>query len=399
MKTTLLATLGWFALASTSCSAPAERGATVGTTTSRTSSCSGDWTLVDSPNVGGQDNVLAAVAGSREGDVWTVGQFAPDSNPNITLTLALHFDGGAWSIVPTPNVGGHANALLAVSAQPGAAWAVGYDIGSQFLSETLIEAWDGQNWSIVAHPHPFDQENLYGVASTSQSDVWAVGSGRDGEGSFHTLALHFDGKKWSVVPTVDPGTEGNVLYGVVAVRPDDVWAVGQKIGEQGPDQSLIEHWDGSSWSEVPAAQDSVASTQLIAVAAACHDNIRAVGDTQDGVVSLRTFAQASDGEEFSQKNTANPSTGDNRLEGIAVVSEDQAWAVGNFLDPVTGGQDTLILSGGEHSPWRQVPSPNPSSDGDNQLASIAKVGRHDLWAVGGFDGPDAAQTLIVHRCQ
>src|SRR5215831_17270623 len=104
MKTKLLATLGWFAIASTACSAPAERGATLGTASARISSCSGDWTQVDSPNVGGQDNVLAAVSGSRSDDVWAVGQFAPDSNPNITLTLALHFDGAAWSIVATPNV-------------------------------------------------------------------------------------------------------------------------------------------------------------------------------------------------------------------------------------------------------------------------------------------------------
>ena len=49
--------------------------------------------------------------------------------------------------------------------------------------------------------------------------------------------------------------------------------------------------------------------------------------------------------------------------------------------------------------WARVPSPNPSADGDNQLAAVAEVGRHDLWAVGAFDGPDAAQTLILHRCR
>ena len=57
------------------------------------------------------------------------------------------------------------------------------------------------------------------------------------------------------------------------------------------------------------------------------------------------------------------------------------------------------MSGGERSVWNRVPSPSPGGDGDTELAAIAEVGRHDLWAVGRFDGPDAAQTLALHRCR
>jgi hypothetical protein len=386
-------------LLSSSCAPQANDGRSVTRAAAALDSCDGTWTLVDSPNVGGQDNALASVSGAAPDDVWAVGQVAPDANPNITLTLALHFDGTAWSVVDTPNIGKHANALLAVTAQPGAAWAVGYHIDTDFLADSLIEAWDGTSWKIAHHPHPFDTENLYGAASTSASDVWAVGSGRDGEGAFHTLALHFDGKKWSVVPTVDPGVNGNVLYGVVAVAPDDVWAVGQKIGDAPPDQSLIEHWDGSSWSEVPGAANPAASTQLLAVAAAAGGDIRGVGDAQDGIVSLRTFAEISEGRRFEVQGAANPSDGDNRLTGVTAPGDDETWAVGNFLDVDSGNQQTLIVTGGEGGTWLQVPTPNPSADGENQLSSIAQVGRHDLWAVGAFDGADAGQTLTLHRCR
>jgi hypothetical protein len=356
-----------------------------------------DWELVSSPNVGGQDNVLASVSGVASNDVWAVGQYAPDANPNITLALALHYDGTAWSIVNTPNVGSHANALLAVAAQPGAAWAVGYHIGAEFLARSLVEAWDGHAWQVVATPHPFETENLYGVAANSATDVWAVGSGRDGDGPYATLALHFDGHAWSVVPTVNPGATGNVLYGVVAVAEDDVWAVGQKIGHSGPDQSLVEHWDGCRWSEVHGKLHDVASTQLLAVAAA-KDDLRAVGDAQDGVHSLRTFAAASQSSPLGIVTTANPSDGDNRLSGIAAV-QDESWAVGAFLDKASGSQQTLILHGAGGAAWTQVPSPNPSASGDNLLAAVANVAGHDLWAVGAFDGDNAKQTLVLHRCQ
>src|SRR5690348_1147749 len=72
----------------------------------------GSFEQVDSPNISVRgDNTFAAVDGRKTNDVWAVGQYAPDSNVNITLTFAAHYDGRSWSYVPTPNVGKQANAL------------------------------------------------------------------------------------------------------------------------------------------------------------------------------------------------------------------------------------------------------------------------------------------------
>jgi hypothetical protein len=389
--------IGLVGLAAASCGSE-PRGEVAGAWGQPLATCNGDWAQVDSPNLGTQDNVLGAVSGSSANDVWAVGQYLPDDRPTILQTLALHFDGTAWTVVPTPNVGSRANALLAVTAQPGRAWAAGYQIDGEFLAKSLIETWDGTAWHIAPHPHPFETEDLYGIASSSPTDVWAVGSGRNDEGVFHTIALHFDGRAWSVVPTVDPGSHGNVLYGVIALGPADAWAVGQKIGDGDPDQALIEHWDGMRWSEAQTPRTRDHSSQLLAVTAAGRGDIRAVGDAQDGVHSLRTFAESSEHGFFSIQPTANPSTDDNRLAGVVAVSDDETWAVGNSRDAASGNEVTLILRGGEHGTWAQQPSPNPSADGSNQLGGVAKAGAHDLWAVGEFDGPDAAQTLILHRC-
>jgi hypothetical protein len=399
---TKLISLGLLALGAASCGvAPADPGTSATSqVTGAVGSCTGDWTVVESPNVGGQDNSLAAVSGSSPTDIWAVGQFAPDADPNITLTLAEHFDGSAWSVVPTPNVGtDHGNALLAVAAQAGVGWAVGYDIGRDFLAHSLIEAWDGQAWTVVDHPQTFDTENLYGVAAISAEDVWAVGSGRDGEGEFHAIALHFDGHTWSAVPAANPGTNGNVLYGVVAKGPRDAWAVGQKIGSAPPDEALIEHWDGVRWSAVSPPGAGAASTQLLAPDVVAGDDLRAVGDAQDGVVSLRTFALSGEGARFSVQGTPDPASGDNRLTGVAAVSDDESWAVGSYLDDASGNLLTLIATGGEGKPWRQVASPSPAADGNSQFSAVTNVGARELWAVGGFDGPDAQRTLIVHRCK
>src|SRR5262249_39805591 len=132
MKTRMLCALvGLSPLALVSCgSSDRTDGTQLGTTAAALSTCSGEWEVVPSPNVGGEDNVLAAVSGAGPRNVWAVGQYAPDENPNMTLSLALHYDGSTWSVVETPNEGHLANALLAVTAQEGAAWAVGYHIGS-----------------------------------------------------------------------------------------------------------------------------------------------------------------------------------------------------------------------------------------------------------------------------
>jgi hypothetical protein len=144
---------------------------------------------------------------------------------------------------------------------------------------------------------------------------------------------------------------------------------------------------------------SAASTQLIAVDQANRGDVRAVGDAQDGVVSLRTFAVSSETGRFSVQPTADPAVGDNRLTGVAAVDDDESWAVGSYLDDTSGNLQTLIVTGGERAPWTQAPSPNPSTDGNNQLSTVTSVRGGGLWAVGAFDGPDAAQTLTLHRCR
>ena len=94
---------------------------------------------------------------------------------------------------------------------------------------------------------------LFGASALSPSDVWVVGDQEGRNGKFETLAEHWNGTTWSVVPTSDPGSSGNHLYAVDAVSPDNVWAVGQQLGGEAPDQGLVEHWDGQQWSVVPTA--------------------------------------------------------------------------------------------------------------------------------------------------
>src|SRR5688572_20899068 len=105
-----------------------------------------------------------------------------------------------WSIVPSPNEEG-ANWLAAVDASTGDnAWAVGYYIGSEGRYETLSVRWDGSAWTLVETPNVGEETGdwLYGVAAVSPSEAWAVGytAGPWDTYTSTTLIEHWTGSAW-----------------------------------------------------------------------------------------------------------------------------------------------------------------------------------------------------------
>src|SRR5439155_17696293 len=145
---------------------------------------------------------------------------------------------GNWTFVPSPSVESVSpsivvdNTLQGIEAiAPDDVWTVGYannPSGPQYSIQTLALHWDGSAWSIVATPNaPTDWNRLYGVAATSSNDVWAVGASQDiASVPGRTLAGHWDGTAWSIVPSPSPGAVVNEMRAVAAVSANDTWAVG-----------------------------------------------------------------------------------------------------------------------------------------------------------------------------
>ena len=357
------------------------------------------WTQVTSPNIGQSDNVLASVAVNAPNDIWAVGQFAPDSNPNMTLTLVNHFDGTNWLVVPSPNIGNNSNALYSVAVKSGTAWAVGYFLDDNFIDRSLIEAWDGAKWEVIDHPHTGASDLLFAVSAISPSDVWAVGFKTDDDGEFSTLTEHFDGTSWSIVPSPNPGAVGNVLYAVKAISADSIWATGQQTGTREPDKALIEHWNGTYWSVVKAPADGVFSTVLYGVSGVTDDDVRVSGDAQDNIHQARALLEDGETGTFSLQHAVSVGAGENHLYDISSLDNDVAWTVGSALDVTSGNALTLVERGGD-SAFVQEASPSPGAgNGDSKLGGVAVVNSKDVWAVGFFDGVNAAETMILHCCK
>ena len=165
--------------------------------------------------------------------------------------------------MPSPKIGnenqGHFYGVSALSTSN--AWAVGNGYLNGYY-RTRAEHWNGTAWSIKATPNvgTNDLEQLESVAAISSNNVWAVGYSQLFS-SYSTILMHWNGMKWKLVASPDPGTD-NRLYGIAALSSKNLWAVGSTDGNM-----LILHYNGSTWSRVTVA-NRVGDTQdhLLAVA-------------------------------------------------------------------------------------------------------------------------------------
>jgi hypothetical protein len=303
--------------------------------------------------------------------------------------LSLAATSSPWSLVTSPNPSVTQNNYLedVKCTSTSDCWAVGfYYTGS--VNQTLIERWNGTTWSVVASPNTSTSNDLYGVTCTSASDCWAVGYSQTGE-----LFEHWDGTLWSIV-TPSTSTPNNILYAVTCTSASDCWAVGY-YWNGSVFQTLIEEWNGTSWSVVTSANTSATQTNvLLGVTCASASDCRAVGEVDNGTGGVpQTLIERWNGASWSIVSSPNNNTtNDNFLESVTCVSGSDCWAVGGYLNS-SGVTQTLIEQWNGLS-WNIVTSPNNGTLG-NELYSINCASASECWAAGYYtNGSGVLQTLI-----
>jgi len=95
------------------------------------------------------------------------------------------------------------------------------------------------------------------------------------------VTLHWDGSSWKIIASPDPGTgdlANDALRDVTAISASNAWAVGFYTNPTG--RSLLLHWDGMNWAQVPAPHSGVADL-LFGVAAGPAGTIWTAGQSVD----------------------------------------------------------------------------------------------------------------------
>lgn len=322
----------------------------------------------------------------------------------------------SWQIVSSPNVASSSSQLAAVAAVSAHdVWAVG-QATTQGLSvarhslpkalrplqrfipaqasttSALIEQWNGTSWSIVpgATNLPTNNGNALGGLAVipGTSNLWATGDYIDATtGNYETLIEQWDGTSWSVIPSPNykPTTNWNIVVGVVALSATNAWTVGVTLNTQKSTlQTLIEHWNGTAWSIVRSSGPSTDNNILASVAAVSPSNIWAVGYYQDANGFDETLTEHWNGGYWAVVSSPNVQTDIdyNYLGGVArIPSSSHLWAVGYSQPEMCPCNETTLVEEWSGGSWSIVASPN-SSTYNNLLEGVAALGAKNAWAVG-----------------
>jgi hypothetical protein len=369
------------------------------------------WAVVPSPNVepATESNRLTAVTAASEFDVWAVGDHYVEGGEGSgpSQPLIEHWDGKGWSIVPSPGPGGPASLQAVAALSANDAWAVGYSDASEGGS-ALIEHWDGTKWTLSSTPATGHRNDLLNaVAVVSADDVWAVGGWADGHGKAGTLTMHWDGFAWSVVDSPDPAPDPHVgwsypsLNAVVATATDEVWAVGVRDNlavSDGPSNTLVLRWDGSSW-QVVASPDALGASgkpfDELTGLVAYGGGLWAVGSYGDssGTPHEHPLVERWAGSQWSLVNAEAP-PGRHAFQAVTATGASDAWAVGASYEG--GGGPFTFVERWDGSSWT-IDQDAPHVDGF--LHGAASLPTGDVWTVGfaGQTTPPPSTTLVIHR--
>ena len=260
------------------------------------------WAVFPSPTVTGGE--LFGVSALSSSDVWAVGTNGSGA------PLVEFFNGSSWSVQTQPAGSGLLKAVTAIS--PTDVWAVG---GTG--SAELIENFNGSTWSVVQAPFG-GNASLSGISAISSTDIFAVGA-TVGERPANQV-LQFNGTAWSELSSLPSGQEA--AQAVDAISPTNVWVAGT---------AGIENFNGTSWTVVPASVGD-----LVAISGTSANNIYAAGYTTTAAGPRVSVVEQWNGTSWSAVASANPN-GILDVTGVTALSNGTVVTVGNTSGTGGGG--------------------------------------------------------------
>ena len=311
------------------------------------------WRIVDSELGPGDLWAVDCPSGSL---CWAVGETGNSS-------LIERWNGAAWSIEQTGALPGTPPSVLrdVTCTSESDCWAVGYNysvtsattprvcpdrpipiciIGEMRFTRVnynaLLQRWNGTSWAASPPPTVPNATGLEGVTCNSPTDCWAVGF--LAATRLDTFIAHYDGTVW--LPVTSPSTPGandDVLLRVACSAASDCWAVGFYRTPDNKYKTLLEHWDGSSWSIFTAPGLSDTANLLTDVTCVAGGECWAVGYS-----GLETLTARWDGTNWSITASPTPD-GAAGLLGITCRSASDCWAAG--VSGTTIGETLLLHYG------------------------------------------------------
>jgi hypothetical protein len=260
-------------------------------------------------------------------------------------------------------------------------------------------------WTVVAAPPTGQDAQLYGVTTTSDSNAWAVGysnAAANGTGA-KAVIDHWNGSAWSQVTAPSTGYSTNTLAAVSSSGTDDAWAVGYSERSRGSFIPLAIHWNGTAWSAASSFATGLDGQLGVGVADISSTDAYAVG----GHLGSAHTGQVAQWNGSTWTNLTVPlPDNDNLASDLDAISADSAsdvWIVGTYLFEVNSSdyaEETYSLHW-NGSAWSIVSMPlEPGTNPNFEYVfnSIKANSPTDVWAVGEAENvaTGSSTTLIEH---
>jgi hypothetical protein len=300
-------------------------------------------------------NGIACVSPSECFGAGSIGSFNNASHK----ALIERWNGTAWSLQVLGSPTGTLNTFFnGVSCGgPFACFAVGDENdNTSLMPNALVERWNGSAWSVQAVPDPANSTavSLESVSCASPSDCTAVGVYGLPGGIQQTLAEHFNGHTWSIEPMPTFGSSIHpVLFGVSCSGADCV-AVGEEFSPQGV-TALAEQFNGTKWSVTRLAKPAGASSfGLSGLDCTSPSACYAVGGSSNPGTSA-TLIEQWNGSSWTVVPSPN-AAGVNSLAAVSCASAQSCMAVGRHRQGTSVSTLAVRLSAGV---WAITPTPSP----------------------------------------
>jgi hypothetical protein len=221
------------------------------------------WSVVPSPNLAADSTLskLNAVTCVDATDCFAVGEYSLMNDREVSGIE--RWNGTLWKVVPSPSPGTGNLTMASVScANARLCFADGDYNDDAFGSSgyhSLIEKWNGSTWDLVAAAKaPRPDDSLTSVTCVSAKFCFAMGFDDPNVGG-HWIIDSWRGSSWTNLkpPRSTPSGALDIVW-VSCVTSTDCYGVGSypQAHDSTPTLSLIEHWDGSTWSAVSAPNES-----------------------------------------------------------------------------------------------------------------------------------------------
>jgi Fibronectin type III domain len=346
------------------------------------------WSALPSANLGSQDNILTSVSCTAPSKCAAVG--FSETGVSTYDTLIETSNGGAWSVVPSDSPGTTRNFLNGVScASSTSCVAVGTSL-SGTVSRALIETFDGTRWTTASNPNPGPQYDvLNGVTCTSATNCVAVGSYNPPGIQEQTLIETFDGTNWSVATSASQPTGNNTLNGVSCPTAAHCTAVGTyRDGDSSA--TLIESLAGGIWSIVSSPNQGTTGSVLSAVSCATARSCVSVGNyLDDADIFNHSLVETWNGSSWSITPIPGTGTDGEFLAGVSCATTTHCVAVGwsNNNPPAT------LVESWDGVAWTVTSSPNPQANYD-LLNAVSCESAQTCVAVG-YDGAATRSEALI----